>query len=81
MSYPETSRPLSTREAYHYLFENYGIRRKPSTLTKLRSIGGGPRYLKAGRAVIYEIAALDDWANDLVSEPMGYSHQTHGFSL
>jgi predicted DNA-binding transcriptional regulator AlpA len=32
-----------------------------STLTKLRLTGGGPRYLKLGRRVVYARAALVDW--------------------
>ena len=33
----------------------------PSTLAKLRCAGGGPEYVKFGRAVRYERAALDRW--------------------
>jgi hypothetical protein len=33
----------------------------PSTLAKLRCAGGGPEYVKFGRAVRYEPAALDRW--------------------
>lgn len=33
----------------------------PSTLAKLRCAGGGPEYVKFGRAVRYEQAALDRW--------------------
>ena len=33
----------------------------PSTLAKLRCAGGGPEYIKLGRAVRYERAALDRW--------------------
>jgi predicted DNA-binding transcriptional regulator AlpA len=32
-----------------------------STLTKLRLTGGGPRYLKLGRRVVYAQATLIDW--------------------
>jgi hypothetical protein len=32
-----------------------------STLTKLRLTGGGPRYLKLGRWVVYPRASLVDW--------------------
>jgi predicted DNA-binding transcriptional regulator AlpA len=32
-----------------------------STLTKLRLRGGGPRYLKLGRRVVYPRAALLEW--------------------
>jgi predicted DNA-binding transcriptional regulator AlpA len=32
-----------------------------STLSKLRVFGGGPRYLKLGRRVAYDVADLDAW--------------------
>ena len=31
----------------------------PATLSKLRCIGGGPTFIKLGRAVVYDVAALD----------------------
>lgn len=33
----------------------------PSTLAKLRCLGGSPQFLKLGRRVLYERSALDDW--------------------
>lgn len=35
-----------------------------STLDKLRHFGGGPRYYKLGRAVVYSIADLDAWMQE-----------------
>ena len=32
-----------------------------STLDKLRTTGGGPRYLKLGRVVRYRTVDLDEW--------------------
>lgn len=32
-----------------------------STLTKLRLTGGGPEYLKLGKAVVYDPSDLDAW--------------------
>ncbi|KQQ38335.1 hypothetical protein ASG19_04590 [Rhizobium sp. Leaf306] len=32
-----------------------------STLTKLRLTGGGPEYIKLGKAVVYDLADLDVW--------------------
>jgi predicted DNA-binding transcriptional regulator AlpA len=32
-----------------------------STLTKLRVFGGGPRYIKLGRRVVYDRGDLDAW--------------------
>ncbi|MFA7413659.1 MAG: helix-turn-helix domain-containing protein [Rhizobium sp.] len=32
-----------------------------STLNKLRLTGGGPEYIKLGKAVVYDLADLDVW--------------------
>lgn len=32
-----------------------------STLEKLRVVGGGPVFMKLGRAVVYDVADLDAW--------------------
>ena len=32
-----------------------------STLAKMRCSGGGPRYLKIGRAVRYRLSDLEEW--------------------
>ncbi|RJT39795.1 DNA-binding protein [Mesorhizobium waimense] len=32
-----------------------------STLTKLRLTGGGPRYIKLGRAVVYDPDDIEAW--------------------
>jgi predicted DNA-binding transcriptional regulator AlpA len=32
-----------------------------STLNKLRLVGGGPRFIKLGRAVRYEDQAISEW--------------------
>jgi hypothetical protein len=37
------------------------IRRAPQTLAKLRSVGGGPPFVKIGRNVYYVRADLDEW--------------------
>jgi hypothetical protein len=64
-----SNRPLRRDEASDYLFETYGIRRTRATLAKLAVTGGGPRFRKAGHAVLYEIEDLDAWANDLLTPP------------
>lgn len=38
----------------------------PSTLEKLRVVGGGPRFGKFGRAVRYSATALDDWTAERI---------------
>jgi predicted DNA-binding transcriptional regulator AlpA len=32
-----------------------------STLDKLRTVGGGPRFAKLGRAVVYDTTDIDAW--------------------
>lgn len=32
-----------------------------STLEKRRLVGGGPRYLKPTRKVVYQVSDLDEW--------------------
>jgi hypothetical protein len=63
-------RPLNRREASEYLLVKHGIYRAPATLAKLASIGGGPTFRKAKRAVIYDLAALDEFATSIISAPM-----------
>jgi hypothetical protein len=50
-------RYLTNDEAAAYL------RLSPRTLEKQRVIGGGPRFRKFGRRVMYAIADLDAWAD------------------
>ena len=39
------------------------LRLSPRTLEKLRVIGGGPRFRKFGRRVLYAFDDLEVWAN------------------
>ncbi len=39
------------------------LRLSPRTLEKQRVIGGGPRFRKFGRRVMYAVADLDAWAD------------------
>lgn len=52
---PDTGARLSTDDAETYT----GLSRQ--TLAKLRVYGGGPRYIKIGRRVIYDTRDLDAW--------------------
>ena len=49
------------------------LRLSPRTLEKQRVIGGGPRFRKFGRRVMYAVADLDAWADarsfDATSDP------------
>lgn len=53
----QPSRYLTNDEAADYL------RLSPRTLEKQRVIGGGPRFRKFGRRVMYSVADLDAWAD------------------
>ena len=57
-----TGGPMTTIEAATYL----GLSK--STTEKLRHFGGGPRYLKFGRAVRYRQQDLDAWLTDRLIE-------------
>ena len=52
----QPQRYLTNDEAAEYL------RLSPRTLEKQRVIGGGPRFRKFGRRVMYAVADLDAWA-------------------
>lgn len=55
---PQPQRYLTNDEAADYL------RLSPRTLEKQRVIGGGPKFRKFGRRVMYAMADLDSWANE-----------------
>ena len=54
----QPQRYLTNDEAAEYL------RLSPRTLEKQRVIGGGPKFRKFGRRVMYAVADLDAWATD-----------------
>lgn len=51
----DASELLTPAEAAAYL------RLSKSTLAKLRCVGGGPRFKKLGRKIVYARADLDAW--------------------
>ena len=60
---PESeSRYLTNAEAAAWL------KLSPRTLEKQRVIGGGPRFRKFGRRVLYAVADLEQWAAERVCE-------------
>jgi len=63
----QLARYLTNEEAAAYL------RLSPRTLEKQRVVGGGPRFRKFGRRVLYAIEDLELWANaracDMTSDP------------
>ena len=40
------------------------VRLSPSTLSKMRGRGDGPRYVKIGRLVAYDVLDIDAWIED-----------------
>jgi hypothetical protein len=57
---------FSTIEASKILC-SLGLPTAPSTLSKLRCIGGGPRFLKFGRKPVYTQKSLQDWVTSKLS--------------
>ncbi|MDB5971127.1 MAG: hypothetical protein JWQ90_3577 [Hydrocarboniphaga sp.] len=63
----QPSRYLTNDEAAEFL------RLSPRTMEKQRVIGGGPRFRKFGRRVLYAIEDLEAWASsrsfEMTSDP------------
>ena len=70
------STATTTRTNVYLTCEEAGafLKLSPRTLEKLRTIGGGPRFRKLGRRVMYSQADLDTWADsracDSTSDPV-----------
>jgi hypothetical protein len=58
---------LRPAQASAYLAERWAIRATTKTLAKWRVIGGGPRWRRASRDILYEPAVLDAWASARIS--------------
>ena len=68
--------PAQTTQPARYLTNNEAaefLRLSPRTLEKQRVIGGGPRFRKFGRRVMYAVADLEAWADarsfEMTSDP------------
>jgi hypothetical protein len=66
----------TARAAARYLTNDEAaefLRLSPRTLEKQRVIGGGPRFRKFGRRVLYAVDDLETWANarsfEMTSDP------------
>ena len=70
----QPQRYLTNDEAAEYL------RLSPRTLEKQRVIGGGPKFRKFGRRVMYAVADLDTWADqrsfEATSDPEYAEHHS-----
>ena len=58
---PDEPRFMRRRLAGQYLKANYGFG-SPNWLGKLATVGGGPKFHKAGAAALYKKSDLDEWA-------------------
>lgn len=56
---PEQSPNRSERKRTPAAAKHLGI--SESKLVKMRVFGGGPEFIKIGRAVVYDVEALDHW--------------------
>ena len=70
------SETTNARAAARYLTNDEAaafLRLSPRTLEKQRVIGGGPRFRKFGRRVLYAIDDLEAWADarsfEMTSDP------------
>ncbi len=63
-------KPATTAAAVYLTCDEAGAHLKlsPRTLEKMRTIGGGPRFRKLGRRVMYSLQDLDTWADSRVCD-------------
>ena len=61
-------RHLRRTGASKYLLDTWGISRKPSTLSKLATIGGDPPFRKDGNIPLYTEQGLDAWARATLTD-------------
>lgn len=65
-----TDRYLSRAQSADYLTNDRGLPTAKTTLQKLASIGGGPKYRRFGNRSVYLQTDLDEWAEEKLSPPM-----------
>lgn len=69
---PFADKPRLRRwEAAQYLMRQHGIGIAPSTLAKYATVGGGPRFQKAGRIPLYPVDELNLWAAEKLGAVVG----------
>ena len=61
---------LTRREAVQYLRDELGVKRSYGHLCKLATVGGGPKYRRLGRNVLYNPIDLRDWVKKSISDPV-----------
>ena len=66
---------LRGNDAAKYVEDVHGQPCSPKTLAKLRVVGGGPAYRKAGKFPLYEPDDLDEWARAKLSRKVRSSSE------
>jgi hypothetical protein len=66
---------LRAPEAADFLRKHFGHGSR-RTLAKLRCVGGGPRFHRIGRLVVYAEADLTAWATSKLSGPLASTSET-----
>lgn len=66
----ENLRNLRRIAASQYLKIRWNVDRKPQTLARLASRGGGPRFFLIGRVPYYTEEELDAWVRSITSPPL-----------
>jgi hypothetical protein len=66
---------LGPHAAAEWLLRERGIERKPTTLAKLRSQGGGPSFYRIDGSVRYLVPDLDAYARSLICGPLRTSRE------
>ena len=65
---PEKKPNYPPPAACEYLESQWGIKRTPATLAKLRCVSSnGPSFFKANRDILYPRTGLDEYAASLLS--------------
>ncbi|MDI1252522.1 helix-turn-helix domain-containing protein [Thermomonas sp.] len=74
--YVPAATPTAPQQPARYLTNDEAaafLRLSPRTLEKQRVIGGGPRFRKFGRRVMYAVVDLETWADarsfEMTSDP------------
>ena len=65
-----STRFLRRVEAASYVRNRWGYPLSPNTLAKLAVVGGGPKFLKASKFPLYDVAWLDEWVRSKLSLPV-----------
>ena len=70
--------PLRRGEAAAYIRDRYRLPCADRYLAKLAVTGGGPKFRKASRWPIYDIADLDAWAQSRISQKVASTSELKG---